>query len=148
VTGSVYTYSWDEVGRLSSAERTDSGAVAVLEDFAYDAAGRRVRASRHELDAAGVDLGQTHTVSVFDSLVLENAPYLGIVYQDDATTEHVYLGAGAAIAHVFEDTSGTMPTPGPNGTNGPNGNVHTFFILGDSVGSTAFVIDGATGELV
>jgi RHS repeat-associated protein len=89
---------------------------------------------------------------VFPSLVLEHTSFpTGILrlgetrdYQrvTDAglPTEHLYLDAGGIQAHTFY-----APDSLPTAT---NGQIHTFLLVGDHLGSTTVVIDHDTGELV
>ena len=140
-TGAIYTYSWDEVGRLATAMRTDRGN-GVEERFGYDGVGDRIRTSEGTLSANGS--ADSHTVHVFDSLVLENASFAGSPadYETDAATEHVFLSAGGNLfGHVFYDPS--LPTA----TSG-NGDVHVFMPFGDLIGSISYVVDHDTGEVV
>ena len=135
-----YAYTWDELGYLSSASRTDgSGGPAVTESYGYGAGGGRARITRTTAD------GVVHTVRVFDSLVLKDAPLLhdDSDYADTAATEELYLAGG--MARVFQDPSGQMPEVSKK-TYGA-ANVHTFLSFGDVLGSGAFVIDHDTGEL-
>jgi RHS repeat-associated protein len=92
--------------------------------------------------SSGVKAPPTYNVEVFDSLVLKNAQGPGsnaTNYEDDDATEHVYLNAaGELLGHVFDAPS--LPSAA--------GNVHMFMPLGDRLGSTSFVIDHDTGELV
>jgi RHS repeat-associated protein len=136
--GSTYAYSWDEVGHLAEASRTDNNGNQLDETFAYAATGERVRTT------TAPSWGSTlHTVNVFDSLVLKNAifPDADNDYQHDDTTEHLYLRAGKElVAHTF-----VAQVPMPSASAGA---VHTFMMLGDALGSTSFVIDHGTGELV
>ena len=88
-----------------------------------------------------------HNLYVFDSLVLEHAAFPGGLpgdYERDAKTEQVFLRAGGMLlGRAFYD-EGAMPTA----TSGTNGRVHVFMTLGDPLGSTSFVIDHDTSELV
>jgi RHS repeat-associated protein len=137
-----FNYGWDEVGNLASAARADNNATVVSESYGYVDRGSRVRLST-------TWNGQTlHTVNVFDSVVLKNAPFdtADNDYVDDVTTEQLYLGGG--LAHVFYDGTGKMPhvtAPQPPLT---YPGVHTFLSLRDPLGSSAFVVDQDTGELV
>lgn len=146
-TQHVYSYAWDELGRLASASRADNSKIEIQETFAYDAGGQRVRTSRTSVN------GQTdHTLQVFDSLALLHAAFPGAPgdYERDLKTEHAYLNAaGTLLGHVFYDEGGTLPQSA-TGLAGkpPNGPVHLLMPLGDMLGSTSFVIDHDTSELV
>jgi RHS repeat-associated protein len=138
LTATAYTYQWDEVGQLANATREDAHG-QVGEQFAYDAGGARARSTR--IANGAVD----HTVQVFDSLVLLHA---GVSptgdYERDDRTEHLYLNAGGAtFGHVLVDAFNQLPTAGQG-----NGNVHVFMPMADLLGSTAFLIDHDTSELV
>jgi RHS repeat-associated protein len=145
LTGASYAYSWDEVGRLATASRTDAGErqPALVEHNAYDAGGQRIRTTRQ---TAGSNPGVDHTVQVFDSLVLEHAafPSGSNDYERDAKTVNAYLGAGSArLAHVTYDVNGSLPAAASG-----NGRIHTFMLLGDRLSSTSTLIDHDSGELV
>jgi RHS repeat-associated protein len=142
-TNTAYSYTWDEVGQLSSATRSDNSQVIVQEQYAYNAGGGRVRTTRTKHDGT-VD----HTLQVFGSLRLEQAAFPGAPgdYERDPRTEHVYLNAaGMLLGHVFYDEDGL---PQATGQTPNNGNIHVFMPLGDPQGSTSFVIDHDTSELV
>jgi hypothetical protein len=135
-----YLYTWDELGNLASATRESEGG-AVEESYTYAAGGERTAVART------IGAGTTaYTVSVFDSLVLKNAAFTED-YQDSLSTEQVYFAGG--LARLFNDTTGTMPVPvgGATYTGGVTGN-HTFLNLRDPRGSSAFVIDQGTSEVV
>jgi RHS repeat-associated protein len=139
-SGTQYRYTWDEVGRLATAARMENGGAVEQEVFAYDANGARVRKSRHNF-TTGQD---EHTLNVFDSLVLAKASF-DTDYADTSLTENVYLAGG--LAHVFYATA-TNSTALPNPGSPSNWPVHVDMLLGDPRGSTAFVIDHDTSELV
>jgi RHS repeat-associated protein len=138
---SSYEYTWDELGRLSEAKRFDFAVLQVDETYSYDASGQRVLL-RHVNENAGTT---TYTANVFDSLVLKNASLNGNgTLEDDATTEQLYLSGG--LGHVFYDSTGSLPTVATNSIGNPR--THLFLSINDRVGSTAFVIDHDTSELV
>jgi RHS repeat-associated protein len=148
-----YSYAWDEVGNLLSASRYDSNG-GVSETFSYAADGKRVRTTRiyHAI--------VTHTVTAFESLTLKDTTLAGsdtdgsfcnsagngsCDYVDVATTEQLYLAGG--LAHVFSNAhNGIMP--GVVNNKYVDNTVHTFLRLADARGSSAFVIDQDSGELV
>jgi RHS repeat-associated protein len=140
-TDSYYFYRWDEVGQLSYAAREDDVGM-IEEDYAYDASGSRVRATNHRfVGAAETD---DNTIQVFDTLVLDRAAF-NVDYVDDANTENIYIAlGGAGFAHVFYDDTPNSVLP----QGGLNGSVHAYLAIGDTQGSTSFVIDHDTGELV
>ncbi len=134
----AYTYNWDELGNLASAERAGPNG-SVKETFAYSAGGKRAHFGR------SLDGGESaFTVSVFDSLVLKNAHFTND-YEDDRSTEQVYFAGG--LARLFNDTTGTMPAGHEAATGGVAGN-HTFLNLRDPRGSSSFVVDQGTGDIV
>ena len=140
-TGSVYAYDWDEVGRLASATRNDAANLnsAVAETFTYSAYGERTATARQDSGAPSA----VYTVRVFDSLVLEDAAFDAGSgdYQHTAVTEHVYLGGGGAgLAHAFYAKDNTPLAS--------SGKVHVFMTYGDPKGSTSFLVDHDTGELL
>ena len=139
--GPQYAYEWNEVGRLASASRTGPGGNEIQQDYSYDVSGQRVLTTNR---GAAADHSDLHTVQVFDSLVLKNAAFPdagGHDYEDDDMTAQLYLRAGGQLlGHAFyAETS--LPSASA-------GKVHVFMTLGDHLGSTAFVIDHDTGELV
>ncbi len=134
----VYTYGWDELGNLASAERSGPNG-EVKETYSYSSGGERTSIERT------IDGGEpAYTVTVFDSLVLKDASF-GDDYQDDLSTEQVYFAGG--LARLFNDPTGTMPAGEPGPTGGVAGN-HTFLNLRDPRNSSAFVVDQGTGDAV
>jgi RHS repeat-associated protein len=132
----VFNYTWDELGRLATANRTENGVLMVQDTFNYDWSGARVRTSQQ----VGTLGATTYSVDVFDSLVLHNALFF-VDYVHDATTEHVYLNAGGELlGHAFV-AQNSIPSAS-------SGAVHMFMPLSDTIGSTSFVVDHDTGELV
>lgn len=136
--GTVYSYDWDEVGNLAGATR-GAAPETVYETYTYSAGGDRTTTAR--TIGAGTT---TYTVSVFDSLLLKNATYEQD-YEDDLSTEQVYLAGG--LARLFNDTTGKMPSGEASVTGGVAGN-HTFLNLRDPRGSSAFVVDQGTSDIV
>jgi RHS repeat-associated protein len=135
----LYEYGWDEVGRLASATRYDEvTGKLVQEQFTYTAGGQRVVTSRTDAQPA------QYTVQVFETLALRDATFSGTAYQDDETTEHVYLPG----AHVFYDTKGLPAAPCSSAATRACGRVHVYLEASDGLGSTSFVIDQGTSELV
>src|SRR6185295_9752139 len=96
--GVQFAYTWDELGRLSRARRWDSipppgrmqGVAVVDTTYAYDSGGARV------LKATSINGGSaTYGAEIFPTLRLEGATWNESTskYQDDETTEGVYLVA-------------------------------------------------------
>jgi RHS repeat-associated protein len=140
---SVYQYTWDEVGRLSSANRLDNGSrLATHEVFSYDAGGQRVVTGK----SPSLTGPYTYTVGVFDSLVLEDTPFSGADgvhgdYARTALTEDLYLSSGGmGAAHAFYKQDDTPLAS--------SGKVHVFMTFGDPLGSTSFIVDHDTSEVV
>jgi RHS repeat-associated protein len=137
--GSTYGYTFDELGRLASASRVDPGGAQIREQYSYDANGQRVRITTQN----SVTGDTLHTLQVFDSLVLRNAlfPDAGGNYEHDASTEHLYLNAGGqSFGHAFIAQASI-----PSATASP---IHVFMPMRDPLGSTSFVVDHDTSELV
>ena len=109
-----------------------------METFAYDGTGRRVRTTRQDTTMTADEV--QHTVDVFGSLVLVSARFEGGDYVHTANKEHVYLNLGTTVAHAFYAQQ-DLPTAS-------DGQLHIFYALGDPLGSTSFVIDHDTGEVV
>lgn len=137
---STYAYTWDEVGQLATATRTDPDGTQIEDTYAYDAKGHRIRVTGQ----SSVTGDTLHTIQVFDSLVLKNAVYPDANgdYEHDDSTEQLYLNAanGQNFGHAF--------IPQASIPSASSSNVHVFMPLRDPLGSTAFVIDHDTSELV
>jgi RHS repeat-associated protein len=145
-----FVYQWDELGRMSRATRTDLVKTSPLHvsvtpadiTYAYDASGQRV------LKTVSNDqqLTTLYTAEIFPTLRLNGATWNSSTsqYEDDVTTESVYLaGAGGVLARVAYSTTDPQVT-----TTGSLDNLHVLFELTDALGSTSFVIDRGTSELV
>jgi len=135
-----FNYEWDETGLLSHAVRwdyeTSPGPQPTLDSglrYAYDASGTRTLISK--TDAAG---NQTYTASVFDSLRLNHTTWNSGTgnYARTPAAESAYLARIGRVVYA----------PGVPSVNGAQ--QHVFFIMGDTLGSLAAVVDQATGELV
>ncbi len=136
-TQTTYTYFWDEVGQLDQGERTDNGVVSLVESFVYDVSGRRVITSQSNF----VSPNSAMSVHVFDSLVLEHTAFTAGNYEHDDSTEHVYLNVGGqTFGHAFY-AENSVPSAS-------SGRVHIFMPMGDALGSSSYIIDHDTGELV
>lgn len=133
-SGTAYSYDYDELGRLFTAQRVDSGGTT-NEAFTYNASGGRVVSA-----LTPVSGGTTYTAKVFDSLVLKGATYT-TDYEDTDATEVLFLSAGGqSFGRAFYSE---QPLPSASLSN-----VHVFMTLMDPFGSNAFVIDHDTGEVV
>ncbi len=151
-----FAYEWDEVGQLARARRWDltaspdertnnaqltqaaptRAANAELR-FGYDAGGTRVL--RTALSPSGV---QKHTVYMFSSLEARTTDFDASTsdYAVHETTASMRLGAGMAEARVVYEIDDV-----PNVSSGRQ---HVLFVMADRLGSTSFVFDRATSELV
>jgi RHS repeat-associated protein len=135
-----FEYLWDEVGRLVRARRWDSPNWHTVPpdadlEYAYDASDSRVRKT-----VVGATESR-HSLYVFGSLELRLASYdsTGQRYDVSAATEVPYLFAhGVRLARVVHTAAPDFTTP----------SVRVFLELGDHLGTTAVVLDRASGELV
>ncbi len=143
----VFTYKWDEVGRLVEAKRWDVATLPSIDGLpppapaavtlrnAYDAGDERV--IKTAVDPMNAE---RHTVYVFDSLEIRGAVFdvSGSIdepdYELSQWTEVPYLFAhGMRLARVAWDEL-DVPIVGGAQT-------HVFFELGDHLGSTSVVLD-------
>ncbi len=143
---SEYQYTWDELGRLSAATRYDqTQEVLVQETYAYAASGQRISTNMQTcvactaIEAAPAD--GTFTIRVFPSLTLTGASF-ETDYTDTDATEQLYLPMAHVVYDTAYNTTNALPAAGANGA------LHVFFAVGDHLGSTSFVIDQGTSELV
>ena len=140
-----FAYEWDEVGRLARARRWDGATLGAAQDAlpagaaiaelrcAYDGSGQRV--VKTAIDAQA---NQLHTVYVFGSLELRRARFDGEDYERTSLTESPYLFAhGVRLARLYW-AANDVPTLS-------SGNLHVLLELPDRLGSSAFVVDRATG---
>ncbi len=143
-----FAYDWDEVGRPVRARRWDgnnlgvasgplpAAATAVDRQYAYD--GNDDRVPKTAVDSGGNSL---YTVYIADSLELRRTTFEAGDYVRDEWTEVPYLFAnGERLARVHYATD-DVPTL-------TSGNLHVLLEVQDFLGSTAIVLDQATGELV
>jgi RHS repeat-associated protein len=146
-----FAYDWDEVGQLTRARRWDFDGNALPPQatpdtlptekpswdltYAYSQ-GMRVRKSVG--DAADIT---KHTLEVFDTLRIEQAPFNSVAgdYQARRYNVHVYPGG---MAHAFWDADGTLPHQAPNSA------IAMHLIVGDHLGSSSVVINHTTSQLV
>ena len=132
-----YNYAWDEIGQLASARRWDmplnpSVSTPTWElEYAYSG-GQRVL--KHARGPAGED---DFTVEVFDSLRVENTAFDGLDYIRAPDTETLRLAGIGRVQYQRGEA--------PDGT---SNRVRLFLNVGDHLGSSSFVIDHATGEIV
>jgi RHS repeat-associated protein len=152
---SNYAYEWDEVGRLLYAERLDSdvpqagvaGGVHghVLAAYTYDWTGARVLKLQVDDDPNTTQETETYHLTVFPTLRVDADGFDSSGdYVRSASTESVYLEDGAGTTYgraAYEGPSSTGTKPLPGG-------VHVYLELGDQLGSTAFVVDHDSGEIV
>jgi RHS repeat-associated protein len=139
-------YEWDEVGNLARARRWDlspaqgvassdpsliSGTPAWDMHYVYSGHSRAVKSAKAPAE------DETHTVEIFDSLRLEGAAFAGGDYTRTVETEKVSIGGMRRVVYQAEQA--------PDGT---VGEPRLFLSFGDHLGSTSFVIDQATSEVV
>jgi RHS repeat-associated protein len=148
-----YAYEWDEIGQLVRARRWDmtTSQVGPASDplptalpnaelaYAYDVGSNRVLKTA-TTPSATPPPAPAYTVSIFPSLELRRTTWSGTEYAFDSTVIHLLVPAGLATARIFYATE-SMPML-------TSGQQHVFFNLPDHLGSTSFLIDKATGELV
>ncbi|WP_394841149.1 hypothetical protein LZC95_29275 [Pendulispora brunnea] len=137
----VFSYQWDEIGRLVRANREPivgvSGDRGADFHYTYDAGGQRITKSVEDPHTHE----RTYTSEIFATLRLEHARFQNGDYERTKDTVTVYLIAnGNPLARVIYDERL------PQGRVG--GAQHIFFMLTDPMGSTSAVIDKWTGELV
>jgi RHS repeat-associated protein len=154
-----FAYAWDELGRLVEARRWDLAAGTERNNhgaltsqpparapdarlkYVYDGGGQRV--IKTGVDPAGAE---SHTVYLLSTLELRrtwwtaSAPGAPEDYALTPATESVTLPAGEARARVVYSEE-DLPTQS-------SGHQHVFLELSDYLGSTAFIIDRSTSELV
>jgi RHS repeat-associated protein len=147
-----FEYQWDELNRMTSAKRWDlegseqvdndqnadpvpDRAADVVLSYSYDAGGRRVL--KTAVDANAVS---SHTVYINAGYELRHASFSGGDYTLDRSTATVYLNGGSVRARVVYSEQ-DLPALS-------SGKQHVFLELGDHLGSSAFIIDRETGELV
>lgn len=142
-----FVYDWDEVGQLVRARRWDyaGGPVPALLPnevpkwdlrSAYSSGQRVLTTATDELGAS------KHTLDVFGTLRISRAEY------DAEPPDYPVLAESevrfvAGVGRVFVDSNRSMPAAGADGSP-----VHVFLALGDHLGSTSFVIDKDSGEVV
>ncbi|MDD9938050.1 MAG: RHS repeat-associated core domain-containing protein, partial [Myxococcales bacterium] len=158
-----FHYEWDEVGQLSRARRWDLSispdertphGTAVSDPlpvrgpdaellYHYDAGGSRTLKTAR--DAA---FNERHTVYVTGGLELRSAVFDTIAgdYVLDPERMTLLLPAGPATARVIYSTENLPHNSDP--VSDPRQLQHVFLELADHLGSTSFIIDRDTGELV
>ena len=140
-----FRYDWDEVDQLVQARRWDFPA-GVVPDFDPNAVpvrdlryvyggGSRVLTSKTD----GKTIAR-HKLDVFDTLRLVNVEYVP-AYTDYNMKPENEVGFLGGVARVFYDAAGTLPRSGETP-------IHVFFNIVDHLGSSAFVIDKDSGEVV
>jgi RHS repeat-associated protein len=150
----TYAYTWDELGQLSSASRSYAtpplqrglgvqplvmlDAKVVTDSFVYGADGRRA------LTATATNQGTTYSADVYDSLRIEGATFPdpnGDYERTDQTQAVLLTSAGMRLGRiVYSATDPQAPPDMPK--------EYVFLEVGDRLGSTSFVIDQATSEIV
>jgi RHS repeat-associated protein len=141
-----FRYEWDEIGQLARARRWDfpAGPVPAFDPnatpvwdltHAYSGGERVLSTSRN---AQGV---ARHTLDVFGTFRASRVDYVPAATDYHIKPEHE-IRFLAGMGRAFFD-HGEAPMPTANGTP-----IHVFLGLGDHLGSTAFVIDKDSGEVV
>jgi hypothetical protein len=117
-------------GRRNSTRRVFSGC--------YDADGRRV------VTSTATSADTLYSAYATDAYTIQGATAnTNGDYEDDGTTQSFYLGTPWGVhARAFTDSTLSLPIGGANGVE------HVYLGIGDYLGSTAFVIDHDSGELV
>ncbi len=141
-----FRYSWDEVGNLAIAKRWDlTPGPGVPLDSPSLIAGEPTREMRYTY-AGGARVAKgskpaggepRYTLEVFDSLRVEGAKFESGDYELTVETERVSFGGIGRVAYVEQAT--------PDGT---VGQPRLFLSLSDHLGSSSFVIDQQTSEVV
>ncbi|MCW5833510.1 MAG: VCBS repeat-containing protein [Labilithrix sp.] len=142
-----FVYEWDEVGHLSRARRWDlpspgaatdpvpSGAASA--ELRYTYAGDE-RVLKTAVDGSESEL---HTVYIFGSLELRRAGFEDGEYERTSATMAPYVSAsGTRLARLYYSEE-DIPTLS-------SGHLHVLLELADHLGSSSFVLDKATSELV
>ncbi len=139
-----FKYEWDETGQLARARRWDfaPGPVPGFDSevvpewdlvYAYSQ-GRRTRVTTKPSAAS-----EYHQLDVFDTLRLVHVGANAAGYVVHLENEVIFVGG---TARVFYDREFSMPTAVVDS------GLHIFFDIGDSLGSSTFIIDKSSGELV
>jgi RHS repeat-associated protein len=146
-----FAYDWDEVGQLARARRWDFDGNTLPPQAAPDALpveqpswdltyaysqGARVRKSA--TDAANVG---RHTLEIFDTLRVEQAPFNSTDGNYEVKPDNVQVYP-AGMAHAFWDADGTLPHQSPDSL------ITMHLVVGDHLGSSSVVINHATSDLV
>lgn len=141
-----FLYDWDEVGQLVHARRWDfpAGEAPAFDPLAipaWDLSYAHSQSGRTLTSKVGALEGPRHTLDVFDSLRVANVVFdePSSAYDVNDYNEVGFLAGGAA--RIFFDREEVMPTAGPT-------RLHVFLTVGDALGSTSFVIDKDSGEVV
>jgi RHS repeat-associated protein len=141
-----FVYEWDEINELSRAARWDypGGPIPASEPvypliptaapawdlhYTYSLGDRAVKTAKNPLG------DERHTLSIFDTLRVNDAKFRGGDYEQKPEITAAYLGG---IARVVYDTGLPSPSADPK---------HVFLAIGDDLGSTSAVIDLKSGEL-
>jgi len=143
-----FLYDWDEVGQLVRARRWDysGGDVPPFDPeeppawdlhYAHGQTGRMLTTKTN-------DAGETrHTLDVFDTMRIQSVAYDESFGYALAEGDQIGFLAGGS-ARVFFDREQLLPSAGPEETS----RLHVYLMAGDGLGSTAFVLDKDSGELV
>ncbi|MBX3217240.1 MAG: RHS repeat-associated core domain-containing protein [Labilithrix sp.] len=142
-----FAYEWDEVGHLARARRWDlpspGAATDPLPGGTPDAELRYTYAGDERVLKTAVDASENelHTVYIFGSLELRRAAFEDGEYERTSATMAPYVSAsGTRLARLYYSEE-DIPTL-------TSGHLHVLLELADHLGSSSFVIDKATSELV
>ena len=142
-----FAYEWDEVGHLARARRWDlpspGAATDPLPGGTPDAELRYTYAGDERVLKTAVDASENelHTVYIFGSLELRRAVFEDGEYERTSATMAPYVSAsGTRLARLYYSEE-DIPTL-------TSGHLHVLLELADHLGSSSFVIDKATSELV
>jgi RHS repeat-associated protein len=140
-----FRYDWNEIGELIRARRWDFGigsipafdpSITPTWDLSYSYS----EGSRTRRTVTGATGDIRHTLDVFDTLRITASEYLADrnIYRVEPQNQTAFIGG---VARVFYDRSMRLPKAGPTP-------VHVYFNVGDHLGSSAFVIDKDSSEVV
>lgn len=140
-----FRYDWDEVGQLARARRWDfpEGSVPAFDAAtapAWDLTYAYSEGERTRISAANHASTVEHTLDVFDTLRVNRTSY-----QSTTSTyllgPEFQLGFAGGVARVFFDRRRLLPMAGSSP-------LHVYLNIGDYLGSSGFLLDKDSGEVV
>jgi len=137
-----FRYDWDEAGQLARARRWDVASSAAPPGMvpSWDVSFAYSEGTRTRKSVARGTGSPMHTLDIFDTLKVEKTPFLPATGRYDLKPEN-QVGFAGGVARVFSDRARKLPNAGTSP-------VHVYFNTGDYLGSSAFVIDKDSGEIV